>query len=277
MVTRLKSRTLSTDSIGNVRAGFTSNTLETRRKLRNIKRLNITERDLEQQFLIQGGLDYWTKLPLNPYSVFDDIKWSPDRISVDRIDSDGDYDRDNILLTTRMMNCARNTYPADKFSILVGYLMGKNGLEYDDGNFSIGKKNPYKKLLDTTNISVDYRLRADFGKVSNQTYLTPQDIVDVIDNQNGECHYFRIRLNLTLLYNNHPQYYPRNPIAPSIDRIDCDKPYTRDNIVVCLRFANTGRAACSYDVFSSYVSRTFDLSKIPKMRYPDNTLERFFI
>lgn len=277
IITRLKSRTISVNESGVIRTPFTTNTLETRRKLRNVKTLQITANDLRNQWEIQNGLDHWTGLPLDLFSVYEPIKWNPSKISVDRIDGAGNYTADNILLTTRMMNCARNSCPRDKFESLVNYLMGRGTLEYDDSDFLLGRRNPYLALLNTAKDSVAYRKRAEFGKSSNECFLDVHDIVDIAESQNGECHYFKTRLNFNLLFTDHPEYFPRNPLAPSIDRIDCSKPYSRDNVVVCLRFANTGRAACPYNDFVNYISDTFDLSKIAKVSLPDNTLERFYI
>lgn len=275
IVTRLKSRTYSTNKDGSIRSGFTANTLETRRKLAHQKKLNITAKDLENQFEIQNGLDYWTGLPLNLFAMYDSLKWNPSRVSVDRIDGEGDYTPDNILLTTRMMNCARNSYPPEKFRVLVGYLMGKNDLVYSNADWDFGKRNIYAKMFSILKNNINWRVRAEFGSISSINYLTIEDIGDLIQKQNNRCHYFNTDLNFGLLYTDHPEYFPRNPLAPSLDRIDCSKPYTTDNVVLCMRFANAGRAACPYDEFLEYVARTFKLSNA-RPRPVTNTLEVFF-
>lgn len=59
--------------------------------------------------------------------------------------------------------------------------------------------------------------------------------------QEEKCFWFSIPLDLQLLDKKHPDWLPKHPMAPSVDRIDDAKDYTPDNIVICCRFANLGR------------------------------------
>ena len=46
---------------------------------------------------------------------------------------------------------------------------------------------------------------------------------------------------------------PKHPLAPSIDKIDVNGDYTKENIVICTRFANFGRNVCEFDKFLEIV------------------------
>ena len=60
-------------------------------------------------------------------------------------------------------------------------------------------------------------------------------------------------LDLNLLYKDHPDWMPKHPLAPSIDKIDVDGDYTKDNIVICTRFANFGRNIFPFEEFHTVV------------------------
>jgi len=71
-------------------------------------------------------------------------------------------------------------------------------------------------------------------------YLTTQDLEDVCNAYDRKCAWLGIPLHFGVLHNTHPDWLPKHPLAPSVDRIH-DGDYTKDNIVICSRFANLGR------------------------------------
>jgi hypothetical protein len=83
--------------------------------------------------------------------------------------------------------------------------------------------------------------------------VTPEELEQIWNNQDGKCYWFGVSLDLTLLYNDHPDWRPKHPLAPSIDKIDPDGDYTKDNIVITTRFANFGRNVCEFDRFKEIV------------------------
>jgi hypothetical protein len=79
--------------------------------------------------------------------------------------------------------------------------------------------------------------------------VTPEDIKEIWERQGGKCYWFGVDLDLDLLYNDHIDWMPKHPLAPSIDKIDIHGDYSKDNIVITTRFANFGRNVCDFERF----------------------------
>lgn len=63
--------------------------------------------------------------------------------------------------------------------------------------------------------------------------LTVNDINEMFYNQNGLCYWFKIPLI--------PSNLKKHPQQPSLDRLDRNKGYTKENVVLCCYSANIGR------------------------------------
>ena len=63
--------------------------------------------------------------------------------------------------------------------------------------------------------------------------LTIQDIKDIYIKQNGLCYWFNIPLI--------PSDIKKHPQQPSLDRLDRNRGYVKDNVVLCCYSANIGR------------------------------------
>jgi len=81
-----------------------------------------------------------------------------------------------------------------------------------------------------------------------QKYNTPEaDIIDLkfieelLIKQNNKCFWFNIELEINSIEGS------RNPAKLTIDRLDCSKGYSKDNVVLTCYAANCGRGDCSVE------------------------------
>ena len=85
-------------------------------------------------------------------------------------------------------------------------------------------------------------------------YLTVHDLEDIWNAQGRVCGWFNIPLDFNALHSNHQNYFPKHPAAPSVDRIDDDGDYTKDNVLICCRCANLGRNIYPADRMATFVN-----------------------
>ncbi len=78
--------------------------------------------------------------------------------------------------------------------------------------------------------------------------ITIEDLKKLWKRQDGLCHWLRIPMSLDDLYISH------SPFAPSVDRLNNERGYHTDNIVLTTRFANRGRGAYEGDDFAHRLS-----------------------
>ena len=130
-----------------------------------------------------------------------------------------------------------------------------NGVRQDtDGNWTLINSSTNKRRMEGKASSVG----GTAGSLQNEwipakVYITPEDLKEIWEAQSGKCYWFGVDLDLDLLYKNHPDWMPKHPLAPSIDKIDVNGDYTKDNVVICTRFANFGRNVCEFDRFHDIV------------------------
>lgn len=84
-------------------------------------------------------------------------------------------------------------------------------------------------------------------KVENT--LTIDDINEMFDNQNGLCYWFKIPLT--------PSNRKKHPQQPSLDRLDRNKGYTKDNVVLCCYSANIGRNENDLETWEKFIKVLF--------------------
>ena len=139
-----------------------------------------------------------------------------------------------------------------------------NGVRQDpDGNWTVINSSTNKRRMDGTGSSVAGPSGPNQKQwVPAKIHVTPEEIKEVWDKQGGRCYWFGVDLDLSLMYKDHPDWMPKHPLAPSIDKIDVDGDYTKDNIVICTRLANFGRNTCDFDKFHEIVNKIRMQSKI---------------
>lgn len=81
------------------------------------------------------------------------------------------------------------------------------------------------------------------GKIEHT--LTVNDINEIFKNQNGLCYWFNVPLI--------PSDKKKHPQQPSLDRIDGNKGYTKDNVVLCCYSANIGRNENDLETWLNFI------------------------
>lgn len=127
------------------------------------------------------------------------------------------------------------------------------------------EKDPFKKLY--SNILRNGVLKNENGewkkiassnnrkKMEEKKWDPPKILINPIEienkwyEQDGRCHWTGMELDMGLLFDDHENYYPMHPLAPSIDRINPHGDYEYNNIVICARMMNLGRTTCDFDKF----------------------------
>lgn len=109
--------------------------------------------------------------------------------------------------------------------------------------YSVDNQKYWNKLWQNVNMSAKYgaagarELKKTTLKKSHEVLLTTEDLKDKWVEQDGKCYWLGIEMSLEDLM------ISRSPFAVSVDRLDSQGEYTKDNIVLTTRFANLGRGA----------------------------------
>jgi hypothetical protein len=78
--------------------------------------------------------------------------------------------------------------------------------------------------------------------------ITEEDLRRQWDLQGGKCYWLGLDMNIDDVYTTN------NPWGPSVDRLDNDKDYTPENIVICTMFANLGRGRVDERTFQLFIN-----------------------
>ena len=91
--------------------------------------ITITKEDLKDLWEKQGGLCYWLKIPMSAEDLF--VSHSPFAVSVERLNNDHDYHKDNVVLTTRFANKGRGCYDNPDFEPRLSKLLTERDANVD--------------------------------------------------------------------------------------------------------------------------------------------------
>ena len=101
-----------------------------------------------------------------------------------------------------------------------------------------------KRLRWATGLIISLRCRA---RRSNLEFnLTTEALEHLFDEQGGRCFWFGLPMKASI--------EKRDPLRPSVDRLDNTKGYTIDNIVLTCMFANMGRSSMSVEQMHAFVA-----------------------
>jgi hypothetical protein len=107
-------------------------------------------------------------------------------------------------------------------------------------------KDPWLKLL--KKVELCGSSQASRSRVKKVT-ITKEDLKEQFSKQDGRCYWFGIPIDINDVYTSN------NPLAPSVDRLDNDKDYHKNNIVLCTILANMGRGRCGRKTFKRIMQK----------------------
>tara|TARA_R100000008_G_C3461097_1_gene104210 strand:+ start:71 stop:502 length:432 start_codon:yes stop_codon:yes gene_type:complete len=136
-------------------------------------------------------------------------------------------------------------------------------------------KDPFKKLLANIKASAKPSPRSiitaegkklqgvEVNGIQKIVAIDAEDLKRKFDEQEGFCFWTGIPLNMDFINESY------HKLAPSVDRLDENKGYTYDNIVITVRFINFGRGNCDLNRMLTYMkalkNAKFDIKKIERM------------
>jgi len=82
--------------------------------------VSVTAKDLEEIYKDQNARCFWFNVPMNLGLLY--VSWHPLAPSADRLDESKGYDKDNIVICTRLSNLGRQRYDINKFHEIAEYL-----------------------------------------------------------------------------------------------------------------------------------------------------------
>lgn len=82
--------------------------------------VSVTAEDLREIYEHQNARCFWFNVPMNLDLLY--VSWHPLAPSADRLDEGKGYDKDNIVICTRLSNLGRQRYDINKFHEIAEYL-----------------------------------------------------------------------------------------------------------------------------------------------------------
>lgn len=203
-----------------------------RAKRKNIP-FTLTYNFLFDMWKNQDGKCLLTKLPLIIPTNRNNGRAMPFSPSIDRIDCEKGYTEDNVRLLCYITNIALNKYGDDVFDRIAHAYINKKIMPFEIENKKVIRNAKQKwetKYREGKNGTVNFlytkcKKRADKSKIDFN--LSRNYILDLLKIEKCEI------TGLPIIYELEENGI--NPFRPSIDRIDCKKGYTEDNVrIVCV-------------------------------------------
>lgn len=185
----------------------------------------IDKRWVEEQYLRQEGRCFWTNCELVPSSE----RYGIHRPSLDRLDPDGSYTKDNTVITCTAANRLRNRASRSDTVEFLGVMRGEMAppaIFIDDS------------WIARTTHAIEYRS----SKRGLESTITRGDVTQLLALQQGKCAYTGLPLNSDAFM-----------FKPSIDRIDSSRGYTRDNVAIVCLSINYAKSVIDIDRFIQWL------------------------
>ena len=112
---------------GRIRAKYRKNDLRVGNQSTKRHENTITINDLKELWKIQKGKCYWLGIDMSLEDLF--ITNSPFAVSVERLNSDKGYHKNNIVLTTRFANRGRGSYDNTDFKKRLDILLENRSMD----------------------------------------------------------------------------------------------------------------------------------------------------
>jgi hypothetical protein len=77
--------------------------------------------------------------------------------------------------------------------------------------------------------------------------LTPEDVVEMYNDQKGMCYWFNVPMQWR------DDVGPRNPMIPTIDRADNTRGYVRSNCILACWGANAAKGSCDLESWEEFL------------------------
>lgn len=185
----------------------------------------IIKDDLIEMYNNQYKKCYYCKITMNT-DIGDKIC---NQISIDRKDSNLGHTKDNCVLTCLFCNLAKNNTNIQHFKIFLDSIKKDNFNHQNIPHDNSWAQKIYNK------ISQRYKM----------TDITKQWIIEQYEKQNKKCFHSNINMIITTL--------PKYLFKPSIERLDCNKFYTKDNCVLVCLGINYGRLNTDLQLFLNHL------------------------
>lgn len=207
-----------------------------RAKRKNLK-YDLTIDFLQQLWKLQNGLCAVTKLPLILSKEKGQQKPLPFGPSIDRINPKIGYVKGNVRLVCYISNCCLHDFGIEIFHCIANAYI-HNVIEIPvyqvASNFRLSEKQQNNKRYRETKKGTITSLFNESKKRSKNTNipfsLTKSEIDNMLIECNGSCALTNIPFDLHFY-----STYTSNPFRPSIDRIDTNKGYVKENVrLVCI-------------------------------------------
>lgn len=163
-----------------------------------------------------------------------------------------------LLPTEKACKGCGETKALDEFHRFKSGLYGRNSLckpckaayasrkRFEKHEESLAKEKLQRQSLDWA-VKLLRSSRSSARQTNREHTLTVDDIRALHIQQRGLCYWLGIPLGDESLPNRHP-------LKPSLDRLDCSRGYTPDNVVLTTTFANLGRTDNSPEIMRQLVA-----------------------